>query len=157
MRFLFYFFLLVAAREHLYSQNEFHLTIERKMSTENCTMGYLVANGEVLCYTLELPWKDNQGMLSCIPPGTYTGILRYDKTDRWRIQLEEVPGRTAVQIHMGNYTSQTLGCVLVGSDAKTNDCSVFNSSIAYSKLKKAFYGSDNPTNTPNKPIRVTFN
>lgn len=138
------------------SQANFELTVERKSSSTNCTMGYLIANGKVICYTLELPWKDNSSNISCIPLGTYNGILRYDKADGWRIQLENVPNRTGVQIHMGNYTRQIEGCILVGTEAKLDSCSVFNSSDAYSKLKEAFYGTNNPNSTPNKKITVTF-
>ncbi|MBS1635305.1 MAG: hypothetical protein JST26_05235 [Bacteroidetes bacterium] len=139
-----------------FSQENFELTIERKSSTNNCTMGYLIANDEVICYTLELPWADNLNNISCIPTGTYNGILRYDKADGWRIQLENVPNRTGVQIHMGNYTSQIQGCVLVGTNANVNNCSVQNSSDANSKLKNAFYGTSTPNSTPNKNIIVTF-
>jgi hypothetical protein len=139
-----------------YSQDNFALTIERQLSSSSCTMGYLIADGEVLCYTLELPWVDNLNNISCIPVGTYSGILRYDKTDGWRIQLENVPNRTGVQIHMGNYTSQIKGCVLVGTNSNVDNCSVQNSSTAYSKLKKAFYGIETPNSTPNKKITVTF-
>jgi hypothetical protein len=139
-----------------YSQENFELTIERKLSSANCTMGYLIANEKVICYTLELPWKDNSNNISCIPEGTYNGILRYDKTDGWRIQLENVPNRSGVQIHMGNYTAQIEGCILVGTDAKIDNCSVLNSSTAYAKLKEAFYGTNNPNSTPNKKIIVTF-
>ena len=139
-----------------FSQDNFELTVERKLSSTSCTMGYLIANGQVICYTLELPWKDNSNDVSCIPLGTYDGILRYDKTDGWRIQLENVPNRTGVQIHMGNYTTQIEGCILVGTDAKVDNCTVLNSSVAYSKLKEAFYGTKNPNSTPNKKITVTF-
>lgn len=139
-----------------YSQENFELAVERKLSSNNCTMGYLVANGEVICYTLELPWKDNLNNISCIPVGSYKGILRYDKKDGWRIQLENVPNRTGVQIHMGNYTTQIEGCILVGTDAKIENCTVLNSLTAYAKLKEAFYNTDNPNSTPNKNITVTF-
>ena len=139
-----------------YSQENFQLTIERKSSTATCTMGYLIANSEVLCYTLELPWADNLNNISCIPLGTYSGILRYDKTDGWRIQLEKVPNRTGVQIHIGNYTSQIQGCVLVGLNASVDNCSVQNSTQAYAKLKRAFYGTTSPISTPNKSIQVIF-
>lgn len=139
-----------------YSQERFELTIERKTTSSNCTMGYLIANGQVICYTLELPWKDNQNNISCIPVGSYKGILRYDKPDGWRIQLENVPNRTGVQIHMGNYTSQIEGCILVGTDAKVDNCTVLNSSPAYASLKETFYGTISPNSTPNKKITVTF-
>lgn len=139
-----------------YSQENFKLTIERKLSSDDCTMGYLIADDVVICYTLELPWEDNLNNVSCIPVGTYDGILRYDKKDGWRIQLNDVPNRSGVQIHMGNYTKQIKGCVLVGTDARIDDCTVLNSSAAYSKLKKSFYGTSNPNSTPNKKITVTF-
>lgn len=139
-----------------YAQDDFELTIERKFSSNSCTMGYLIADDEVICYTLELPWKDNLNNISCIPVGTYNGILRYDKTDGWRIQLDNVPNRTGVQIHIGNYTREIKGCVLVGTDAKVDDCSVQNSTIAYAKLKEAFYGTSTPNSTPNRNITLTF-
>ncbi len=153
MNFLFFCICFSAGN---YAQEDFNLTIERKLSTDNCTMGYLVISGEVVCYTLELPWKDNRNNISCIPVGTYNGILRYDKKDGWRVQLENVPGRTGVQIHMGNYTREIAGCILIGTDGKIDDCSVFNSSKAYSRLKNAFYGTENPVSTPNKTIKITF-
>lgn len=139
-----------------FAQEKFELTIERKISSDNCTIGYLVADGKVICYTLELPWKDNLNDISCIPIGTYSGILRYDKKDGWRIQLENVPYRTGVQIHLGNYTREIKGCVLVGTNANIDNCSVQNSSIAYSELKKAFYGTSTPNSSPNKTISLTF-
>lgn len=139
-----------------HSQENFQLTIERKLSSNNCTMGYLAIDGKVICYTLELPLEDNLNNISCIPTGTYNGVLRYDKTDGWRIQLENVPNRTGIQIHMGNYTSQTKGCILVGTNAVIDNCSVQNSLTAYSKLKVAFYGTNNPNSTPNKKIVLTF-
>ena len=47
------------------------ITIYRLSSTENCTSGYLSVNGDIVCYTLELPWRDNIGFISSIPKGTY--------------------------------------------------------------------------------------
>ncbi|MEC3875839.1 DUF5675 family protein [Chryseobacterium salviniae] len=138
------------------AQNDYEITIERKMSSDKCTMGYLSINKKAVCYTLELPWENNAKNISCIPAGSYKGILRYDKSDGWRIQLENVPDRDGVQIHMGNYTKQIKGCVLVGMKADTNECSVQQSASAYAKLKEAFYGTSAPVSTPNKNITVTF-
>lgn len=152
------FFLIIVSTYSSFcnAQTDFKLTIERKSTTTTCSMGYLIANNKVICYTLELPWIDNLNNISCIPEGTYSGILRYDKTDGWRIQLENVPNRTGVQIHMGNYTKEIKGCILVGTDAKADDCSVQNSTTAYTKLKEAFYGTSTPNSTPNRNITVTF-
>jgi hypothetical protein len=139
-----------------FSQENFDILIERKLSSEQCNMGYLFINNLPICYSLELPWKDNESNISCIPKGKYNGILRYDKKDGWRIQLESVPNRTGVQIHIGNYTSQTQGCILVGKSVDTDNCSVQNSSNSYSKIKDIFYGTKKPINTPNKTITLTI-
>jgi hypothetical protein len=45
---------------------------------------------------------------------------------------------------------------LVGTGATVDNCSVQNSFIAYSELRKAFYGTSNPNSSPNKTIVVTF-
>lgn len=131
---------------------DFEIVIDRKLSSDNCTMGYLLTNKKIIAYTLELPWIDNKGDISCISSGTYSGILRYDKKDKWRIELTNVPNRTNVQIHVGNFTRDTKGCILVGTGANINDCEVQGSSTAYQKLKEAFYGNSNPISTPNKKI-----
>lgn len=73
--------------------------------------------GRVLfsCVTLELPWKDNKRMVSCIPSGTYTISPR--KTGKYAgkaFHVENVEGREHILIHAGNYTSHILGCILVG-------------------------------------------
>ena len=74
--------------------DDFTLTIARKYSDANCTSGYLAVNGTIQAYTLERPWAGNAPLLSSIPVGTYNGILRYDHSDQWRIELQGVPGRT---------------------------------------------------------------
>lgn len=157
----FFLNLTIAITSLLYSakalaQNDFQITIERKYSSEHCTMGYLVEDNQVIAYTLELPWRDNKNNISCIPKGTYSGTLRYDKNDKWRIELKDVPDRTNVQIHIGNYTSDIKGCVLVGTGAKIENCSVQNSAKAYTNLKNLFYGTAAPNSTPNRNITVIF-
>ena len=69
-----------------------------------------------LCYTLELPWRDNAPRVSCIPCGTYP--LRYDFYNRggyacWEIY--DVPGRDEIKIHIGNVELDILGCVVLGT------------------------------------------
>ena len=65
---------------------------------------------------LELPWKDNQRMISCIPEGEYM-VFKMKPTAKRKyeyFQVMDVPGRTAILWHPGNYTSQILGCHLPG-------------------------------------------
>jgi hypothetical protein len=133
---------------------DFNLTVYRQYPGNKCTSGYLAVDDVIKAYTLERPWKDNTQNISSIPAGTYDASLRYDHDDHWRIELQGVPGRDHVQIHVGNFVSDTIGCILVGKKLGSDLCSVQQSKEAYAELKKSFYGTDNPTSTPNKSIKV---
>jgi hypothetical protein len=66
--------------------------------------------------TLELPWRDNQRMISCVPEGEYPLILEWSprfQTKLWT--LTNVPNRSGIRIHVGNFTSQINGCILPGT------------------------------------------
>jgi hypothetical protein len=133
---------------------DFKLTVFRQYSSSTCTSGYLAVNGTIKCYTLERPWKDNMQNVSSIPAGTYAANLRYDHSDHWRVELVGVPGRTNVQIHIGNQPDQTLGCILVGQKLDLDLCSLEDSAKALRDIKNAFYGTDSPVATPDKKISV---
>lgn len=66
------------------------------------------------CKTLELPWLDNQVKISCIPEGEYKVEKRNSPKYGDHFHIQDVPGRTYILIHHGNYYTDILGCVLVG-------------------------------------------
>ena len=67
------------------------------------------------CKTIELPWNGNIPNVSCIPAGTYDTI-KYDSPNKGMVfLLQNVPGRDSIEIHSGNFTKDTHGCILVGS------------------------------------------
>ena len=70
------------------------------------------------CYTLELPWKDNENRVSSVPEGTYTVEFRAAEEsgsyDYDHFILRGVEGRSYILIHAGNLYTHTLGCILVG-------------------------------------------
>ena len=121
------------------------VTIARSAETAECTTGYLGVDGNQICYTLELPDNNNEKLVSRIPSGQYPGHLRYDHKDAWRIQLDNVPNRNNVQIHIGNWPFQTEGCILVGTNVDPGNCTLTGSADAYDKLRVALYGSANPS------------
>jgi len=135
-----------------------NITINRIHSYSNSIVGELSVNGKKVCYTLERAWLWNEEYISCIPPHTYSATIRYDKPDGWRIELEGVKWehgvRGGIQIHVGNWPRQTEGCVLVGTDYKSNE--VLHSEKAYGLLKQAIYGTSDPKTCPTKTIRVEF-
>lgn len=103
----------------------------------DCTLGRLSFNG-LECFTLELPWRDNQNGLSCISGGLYKCSLYQSPRHGLVILIEDAHGRTMIEIHSGNYTRQIKGCILVGDGIKHLDADsipdVTNSKATLNKL-----------------------
>lgn len=82
------------------------------------TLGSLVIYNEMdvifSCYTLELPDLKNARQISCIPKGVYNVVPRYSKKFKNHFHILNVPNRSYILIHVGNYHTQIKGCVLVG-------------------------------------------
>ena len=66
--------------------------------------------------TLERPWVNNEKDVSCIPAGPYK--CRRVRSPKFGDTYEicDVPNRTHVLLHKGNYLYDTQGCVLVGEE-----------------------------------------
>lgn len=95
-------------------------TLTRKEYETKQTLGDLEVadsgNKIFNCKTLELPWLNNQRNISCIPNGTYTVVKRMSEKYGTHFQILNVPDRSMILIHCGNYYSHTQGCILVGSN-----------------------------------------
>lgn len=87
---------------------------------DDCTLGRLFF-GDFKCFTLELPWLNNQPNISCIPAGTYKAKKHISPSLGQVIHILDVEGRTWIYIHKGNFTRQIKGCVLVGDGIKYVD------------------------------------
>lgn len=87
---------------------------------EDCTLGRLTY-GDFKCFTLELPWFDNQTGVSCVPAGIYDAVKYVSPSKGDVVLLKDVEGRTWIEIHAGNYTRQIRGCILVGDGIKHLD------------------------------------
>ena len=90
------------------------VTIKRWYHND-CTLGRLSLPSGFQCFTLELPWLENESNVSCIPKGTYKAFKRVSSRNGNVFELRNVPQRTSIQCHSGNYTRQIQGCILVGS------------------------------------------
>lgn len=89
------------------------LILRRLHTSKHGTVGVISYNKNEI-YTLELPWKNNASNISCIPSGNYTSRL-YKHPVKGRVfTVDNVPQRYGILIHIGNYLSQTHGCILVG-------------------------------------------
>ena len=120
-------------------------TITRHKLQDAQTLGTLVltddeGNKIYNCKTLELPWLDNKRNESCIPLGNYKVVARQSARYNKHYHILDVPGRSFVLIHIGNYYTQTKGCILVGksiSDINSDGyLDVTNSKSALQELLK---------------------
>lgn len=76
------------------------------------TNGILLHNGAGICSTIELPWKNNEPRISCIPEGKYRLVKRYSPHHQWHLELKDVPGRQLILIHPANDAIHELeGCI----------------------------------------------
>jgi len=98
-----------------------NLEVRRKWFTPTSTCGELYIDGVFECFSLE-PRKDqSQGKPYCIPIGSYDLVLQPSK--RFQMvtpRLLAVPGFEDIEIHPGNYSSDTHGCTLVGQSKLAN-------------------------------------
>ena len=76
------------------------------------TQGILKWNGTLVCYTIELPWLNNQRQISCVPEGDYVLRKRFSPRFLWHLHLLNVPGRNLILIHPANDAKkELLGCI----------------------------------------------
>ena len=94
-----------------------NLRLERRIFTDNVTIGDLYVNNVLTCYTLEdaVRLSKIKG-ITAIPKGKYKVIL--NMSNRFKMILPlliNVPNYEGVRIHAGNTHANTEGCILVGN------------------------------------------
>jgi hypothetical protein len=102
------------------------VTLKRESDNGVQTTGILFVekDGQVRTFkALELPFKNNQHNISCIPEGVYkckytrsNRLSALKGTDFYTYEILDVPNRDGIRIHSANYASQLLGCVALGKD-----------------------------------------
>ena len=74
--------------------------------------GVLLLEGTELCKTIELPWKNNQPRVSCIPEGRYRLRRRHSPRFREHFEVMDVKDRKYILFHAGNDAGKELrGCI----------------------------------------------
>ena len=106
---------------------------------EHTTGKLMTDSDEFICWTLELPWKDNQRNVSCIPAGVYNCQWKRDDN---RVMVLDVPERDGIQIHIGNRTSDIQGCILPGMIYDKFCKAVWSSAVAMDLLRDITDGND---------------
>ncbi len=103
------------------------LNLTRSPSAKGCTFGELkIGSSPITLYTLERPEVQ-------IPVGVYGLELRHSpRFNRLLPHLLEVPGRSDILIHTGNWPRDTEGCILVGKSH--SDTMLLSSGLALDLL-----------------------
>ena len=105
------------------------LALQRLVLTPRSTCGTLYINDALDCWTLELPFTDGLPG-SCIPSGTYPVILSHSPkfspdpkfvalcaqlgAPTLMPEVTNIPNRSEIRIHWGNFPDDTEGCILLG-------------------------------------------
>ena len=125
--------------------------------TPNATLGELSVSpandgSQVLfqCCTIERPWLDNTPHVSCIPEGMYEMALRQspvvsktsggDFEEGW--QVLDVPGRTWIMLHPGNWARNVEGCIAMGREFHPAELMVTSSRETFRDLMNALGEGD---------------
>jgi len=122
------------------------VTLKRGYANANQQLGDLSTYG-FACKTLELPWKNNQKNISCIPKGKYTVKWTFSpKFLRYTYEIMNVPNRSGVRLHKGNYFYQVQGCILLGDSYgdlnKDTSADILNSTITIEKFENFMQNKD---------------
>lgn len=106
--------------------------LNRLVSTDKFIKGVLCNDDGPLCYTLELPWRDNARDISCIPEGVYDVYFASSVRFGPCFRFAYVGHRSNILIHVGNFVGDTRGCILPGLDV--DEISVLHSRQAMDRL-----------------------
>ncbi len=127
-----------------------YIQLVRLKDNGESTIGTLSVNGEFECFTIEDTFREIKiPGETRIPPGTYDIKLRteggLDKKYESRygssfhsgmLWLQDVPGFEWVYIHVGNRSTDSSGCILIGTGCNSGETEqmVLHSVAAYKKL-----------------------
>jgi hypothetical protein len=116
--------------------------IYRKVETSKSIAGEFWIDGIMQCYYLEparlTPFYPGH---PCIPAGTYRVVLTMSPHLGYVCpEVLNVPGRTAIRWHIGNFPKDVLGCCVVGTELGRDF--VGNSRAAFDALMAQIEGQD---------------
>ena len=113
----------------------------RKAKSPDVTVGTLliVKNSAVVykAHSIELPWKDNQRNISCVPDGIYKIEYEHsDKFNRFLWELKGVPNRSEIKIHPANSKDELAGCIALGTDITYKEDGTVYLSLSTAKVNQ---------------------
>lgn len=103
------------------------------------TNGLLFFRGQQVCGTIELPWRNNLRMVSCIPEGRYRLFRHHFPKHGDQLGVANVPNREAILIHPGNDARKDLRGCIAPVTKHTEPGMGIHSRIAVDRIKALIY------------------
>jgi hypothetical protein len=103
------------------------------------TNGTLTLNGHFVCFTIELPWKENKPNSSCIPEGIYELRSRTSTKFHNHLEILDVPNRSYILIHPANNAITELRGCIAPVNLLTGIGTGINSKLALQKLLSLYH------------------
>jgi hypothetical protein len=125
------------------------INVDRFVSDADTTISRITVDGSFMCFGLEDEYREEKLVGETrIPAGVYKVRLRteggfhsryqqrFPEFHRGMLHIQDVPGFEWILIHCGNTDEDTMGCLLVGSQAITTpgDMSITASTDAYRRF-----------------------
>lgn len=114
------------------------ILLERMYFPEG-TNGVLSFEGKEICKTIELPWRNNQKRISCIPEGKYKIRKRFSAKFKWHLELTNVKNRSLILFHPANNALKELNGCIAPVTQTTGEGRGNESRKAFEKLKKLVF------------------
>ena len=127
------------------------LRITRLATGDDGTRGRAILESGEEWDSLELPWRGNRHLVSCIPSGGYRAAMTYSpRFSRELYELHGVTDRSEIRIHSGNFAgdaskglrTDVQGCILLGQeiDELAGQLAVLRSRLALADFHVATHG-----------------
>jgi len=109
------------------------VTLQRHDQSDHGTFGKMIAPGLTL-FSGELPWRENQSNISCIPAGKYNVAWTYSpRFRRFMYLLLGTEPRTGIRKHLANF----MGDAALGLHSQLNGCIALGEKLGWMDGQKA--------------------
>ncbi|WP_353734710.1 DUF5675 family protein [Algoriella sp.] len=103
------------------------------------TNGQLWLQQQLICMTIELPWKNNLKRKSCIPEGKYPLKKRFSERFGWHVWIDLVPNRSLILFHPANDALKELNGCIAPVTSLLGEGKGIDSRKAFERLKTIVY------------------
>lgn len=96
-------------------------TLKRSSYAKDGVFGVLMKDDQMVCVTLEHAYPNDSGFTPKVPAGTFKCVRGLHRLEGMASQFETfeitgIPGHKNILFHVGNWHTDSSGCVLVGKE-----------------------------------------